>query len=86
MRVEIKKGAPSLRNFLNRGGLVKDWVHRHTNYDAVCRSARRAEGFNSPAYFEAVREIASLGGEGLKANAHIQALAAWEADRLARAD
>lgn len=84
--IVIKKGSPSLKNFLNRGGLVKDWVHRHTNYDALCRNLRHAEGFNGPAYFEAVREIASLAGEGLKANAHAQALSAWEADRLARAN
>lgn len=85
--IVIKNGSPSLKNYLNRGGLrgVAGWVHAHTNYEAVYRNATKRNGYNSPAYYEAVAEVALLALNGLKSAAHVEAVKAWEAERLARA-
>jgi hypothetical protein len=85
--IVIKKGSPSLKNYLNRGGLrgVAGWVHAHTNYEAVYANATKRHGYNSPAYYEAVAEAALVAMQGLKSPAHVEAVKAWEAERLARA-
>jgi hypothetical protein len=86
MKVVIKKGSPRLAKYLNKGGFngVKGWVHNHTNYEAVYSAATRKHGYNSPAFFDAVREVGALGREGLKNNGHIAALEAWLEEHLGR--
>jgi dihydroorotate dehydrogenase len=50
----------------------------------VYSAATRKHGYNSPAFFDAVREVGALGREGLKNNGHIAALEAWLEEHLGR--
>ena len=77
MAVTIKKGAPSLRNFMNRGGKFGDWRHQFTNYDAVCKTMRMRYEFGGVEYLQMVSEFVSQCLEGLSNEAHRAIVVAW---------
>ena len=77
MRVTIKKGAPSLRNHMNRGGKFGDWRHQWTNYDDITKVLRGRFGFDSVEYRALVAEFGAECLAALSNEAHKAAVVEW---------
>ena len=82
--IKIKKNAAGLNRSMNKGQLLKDWVHKNTTYELVLANLRKKEGYAGP-IFRA--EVERFGAEMLAAvngNANKQAVLSWMAERLGR--
>jgi len=77
MKIKTKQGAPSLKNYMNRGGTFKLWRHDYTNYDAVAKELRKRFGFDSEQYMALVVEFGGECISGLSNVAHKAAVAEW---------
>ena len=73
--LKVKKGSPSLKNHLNRGGSFKEWRHNHTNYDFAWKSIGEAN------YAALVADFIEVVGT-LNNKAHKAIVLEWVATKL----
>ena len=73
-----------LAKHMARGGSFKEWRHKHSNYDNVCRQIARQHGYDSDVYRSYVRSFAIDCIRAVNTNKqHMIEVAEWAADKIA---
>jgi hypothetical protein len=81
---KANKNVVGLNKHLNKGGLVKEWVHQCSNYDVAGNKLVKVEGKAGAQWKVEVAKFGAQMLEMVKGNQNEQAVNAWLQAHLAR--